>query len=850
MSQTEEAKHTPLSAFITYMAVFFVFASILLRPLVPGDGLGFGVNLVFHVLVLTGIVCWVLLFLLDQHVILIRSRAEVPILVFLAFLVGSPFVAQGQERAFAQAAGWAADLALFYLVFNIAVHRRLRRLLFRTAIGAAVAVSLIAIDQHQTGLDETRAYVADHPEIIASMDPDARALFLERLASDRPFATMVLATMLGGYLILFLPAAAGQVVDRLRQRQGAWHLPLVADLAAIGILGYCLFLTRTRGAFLALGVGLIVFGVLSARDLVRNKVALAVTVLVLLALGGGLWSAWNDGTFGDDPVEEARRSMDYRFGYWEGARGVLGAHLLTGVGADNLRYHYYRYKPAWASEAVHAHNSWLQMGAELGAIGLGAFVLVWLALLRAMATAPREDPDQITPPAANHFAPLPFESSALWGLSVFGGIFAFLVYGALVKVFDLAPTDLVGAVMLVALAYVLVDRYGAASGAADDTFRRRGLVAGLVAGLVHAVVDVGFYHAQVDQALWVVAGLAVASYRPIGATGDIAMIRIPLLAPSMPAAPTSGSEKKKQKKKKGKESKADLAPVAAPDGFLLKLIVALVAILVPWGLFIFKVMIPRFQASAFSAWSEQSLEAARAARAEAEDMGSTKDAADKRYEATRLESDAAHYMEKVLELDADHLEARMMLGRQASARWQGKTKSYRDLDKHHATFETAREHLEAVAEDIPGYAPVWKNLYVLYWHRGTLRLGAPARAEAEGGGIRARRDPIFVENVKEGWDDVRRAIDCLEMALVWYPTQARNLLESGRALRRLAALEPAAREVVPDLPALGFDPEARATERFQAAIDCSEAAMRVHDRLTGAELEEARAALEAATPPE
>jgi O-antigen ligase len=83
--------------------------------------------------------------------------------------------------------------------------------------------------------------------------------------------------------------------------------------------------------------------------------------------------------------------FDSHFGYngerllmWQAGWRMFREHPLTGVGLEDLHALYQRYKLPQATEAVgHLHNTYVQVAAGMGLVGLAAFGWLYAALLRA-----------------------------------------------------------------------------------------------------------------------------------------------------------------------------------------------------------------------------------------------------------------------------------------------------------------------------------------------------------------------------------------------------------------------------------------------------------------------------------
>jgi O-antigen ligase len=78
-----------------------------------------------------------------------------------------------------------------------------------------------------------------------------------------------------------------------------------------------------------------------------------------------------------------------RVAHWYAAAGMWADRLWTGVGAGNYAAAYPQYNvPRWTDPLGHAHNYYLNIGAEAGLIGLLAYLLLMLAAtVRAVRVA-------------------------------------------------------------------------------------------------------------------------------------------------------------------------------------------------------------------------------------------------------------------------------------------------------------------------------------------------------------------------------------------------------------------------------------------------------------------------------
>ena len=153
------------------------------------------------------------------------------------------------------------------------------------------------------------------------------------------------------------------------KRIGARFLMYIVVLLCV----VALVVTRSRGAWLGLGVAFL-YILFRMRSL----------SLLLFGAGSGLALITSDFlrsvlSSRAAATSASDASMYGRFVLWHFAWRVSKANLLFGVGMDNFRYvkHFYGYPLPWAvSKPFNAHNLYLEVLADLGIVGLAAFL--WL----------------------------------------------------------------------------------------------------------------------------------------------------------------------------------------------------------------------------------------------------------------------------------------------------------------------------------------------------------------------------------------------------------------------------------------------------------------------------------------
>ena len=236
------------------------------------------------------------------------------------------------------------------------------------------------------------------------------------LQDHRVSATLRHANDFGAYLIVFIPLIFGLLA--LSLRRGAFFVQqwgrdfLGAEWFSRGVFGVtfvlmivCLGLTFSRGSWVAFWFSMIIFVVI----LRKYFISALVVSLVFLVIFLPFLMKFRDVSFTTDSVNLTR---DYgsiartpeslnkltqlerdrvalvhrfnlgmgRFGFWEEAVSLIEKHPVFGSGLNTYS----------KSTNAYAHNCYLQMAAEIGIVGLLAFlamiaVLFWQSL-RSWAT--------------------------------------------------------------------------------------------------------------------------------------------------------------------------------------------------------------------------------------------------------------------------------------------------------------------------------------------------------------------------------------------------------------------------------------------------------------------------------
>jgi O-antigen ligase/tetratricopeptide (TPR) repeat protein len=326
--------------------------------------------------------------------------------------------------------------------------------MFLTLVIGGVAMALLALFQEVAGNGRV-AFVSDEPVVLGR--------------ASGPFVN---PNHLAGWLEMVIPVAlayAWALVRRLRRRivrsaengrrlglrpRRAWMSALIASqrrllwpflaAAAVALMAAAHAWTQSRGgtAALLVGTGLAVGGILAGPSR-RRRGRLArwapVMIALPLVLGGAaamaLWAGADETRVAD--AEEVDVSFASRLAVAMQGAGIVRDHPLVGTGLGSWldAFRGYAAPPIEGGIWDHAHDEYLELAAETGAVGVvlvACFVLaVMVGLRRArragmLADARRERRDRTFGERPDWQAALADHRTLAWGLV--GGVAAMLVH--------------------------------------------------------------------------------------------------------------------------------------------------------------------------------------------------------------------------------------------------------------------------------------------------------------------------------------------------------------------------------------------------------------------------------------
>jgi hypothetical protein len=266
---------------------------------------------------------------------------------------------------------WVAYATAFLLVRDLVRTKEECRALCVSMIALAAGLSAQAYQQYYVEMPRDRAAYRANPEgvllehhLYSPPGSVARELFEQRLDSSEPTATFALTNSLAGFIApWFVLTLAAAVVTH---RHGAGNPRFF--LGAAGVVVYlvgCLLLTKSRTAWLASGLGVVLVVATHVAD--RWRLRWKIPLLTCGVLGLLTAVAVAAGVLDLEVVSEAPKSVLCRFQYWNAASRMIADYPLFGCGPGNFQAYYTAYMLPEASEQVaDPHNFLFEIWATAG----------------------------------------------------------------------------------------------------------------------------------------------------------------------------------------------------------------------------------------------------------------------------------------------------------------------------------------------------------------------------------------------------------------------------------------------------------------------------------------------------
>jgi putative inorganic carbon (HCO3(-)) transporter len=309
---------------------------IFIRPFISSLAFPF-LNALYSSLLITLLIVFCVFRVRDLKHIKILSY---PIIVFSLGIILSVIFSSNRVASFNETYKYASGLLMLLIIASL--HYEDRICVIKTIVLAGFIISLLAIYQYFFGFQHILDYMSK-TKITDSFALD----YIQRRRAFLPFIT---PNTLAGYLIMIIPLA-------LIHKNTTWY---------IIPLSFALFLTKSLGAFFSIFLALIIYFCLHGRFKKRS-------VLFLYGIMGIIALVFIARSATQKEHLQPIFSTVMRLSYWKETLGIIKDHPLVGIGAGNFNL----------AQSRFAHNSYLQIWAEMGILGIISILWFVFAILKS-----------------------------------------------------------------------------------------------------------------------------------------------------------------------------------------------------------------------------------------------------------------------------------------------------------------------------------------------------------------------------------------------------------------------------------------------------------------------------------
>lgn len=276
------------------------------------------------------------------------AALKIPLSLFLLALFISIIFSINKINSLKELYKYISGISIFLVIISLDYEDKIR--VIKVIILSGFLISLLAINQYFFGFCHLVDYLARNQ--IAS--PFA----MDYIQQKRVFFPFVTPSILGGYLIMMIPL----ILAFWDKKPKAFLSPLLFVFLSIS---FALLLTKSLGALLSIFFGLIIYFYLQ-KILDKKRLLFIAGFLFVIGLI----------FFGRQTAAKQHIlpsfSLIMRINYWESSLRIIKTVLWTGIGLGNFNFVFSRY----------THNSYLQIWAEMGILGILSFLWLIIAVFK------------------------------------------------------------------------------------------------------------------------------------------------------------------------------------------------------------------------------------------------------------------------------------------------------------------------------------------------------------------------------------------------------------------------------------------------------------------------------------
>lgn len=303
-------------------------------------------------------------FIRKSDPLIVAGHETVPY-VYFALMVIQTFTSMMVTGSLRDLAIHTAGLMLLIVIVNEVEDKRRLHALYSTLAVATTLLALFGIAQYIVGIDIQEEWVD-----TASNDA-IRARVYSIFGNPNIFAE---------YLVMLMPIQVG--VFWTTRRDGV----RISFIAMFLISLVALFMTMSRGGWLGIAVAAFLFIVLVRKELLLLAIPLlgAAVFVVPQTIVSRFLTIFN--------LKDS--STSYRFKIWEVTGEIIRDHFLVGLGLGHLPFKYVFERYIRTMPIYHAHNTFIEIFAEIGFVGFILFIIFMVAIFINLFRYPLKSDDR------------------------------------------------------------------------------------------------------------------------------------------------------------------------------------------------------------------------------------------------------------------------------------------------------------------------------------------------------------------------------------------------------------------------------------------------------------------------